>query len=452
MKKLLLIIIAFCVSIQLVSAAASLSFNKNTVDFGDVDWDDDSSGTFTITNSGDADAHHISLSSTADSDYDIEFNANNFDLSAGQAKTVTVSMTLNNNPDFEGGNQTIGKIEITSDETSKQTVDLRLTAQDRLFIDKVDFKVGSKSDFDVKDGDKIDAEAKGTEKVQVTISFENMFDADDDEYDIEDIKAKLTIFSIDDGDDLSEEVTRFVIGPGNKASKNISIELPTVVADDTYDVELKIDGKNAETNKRYNFTYEYRLESRKEKDDVRIESFEITPNTVECGAQSFTAHVVMRNYGKDEQDDVLLEFRNSDLNLRHQQAGIDMGTDKDKDAKFDETIIVPLADPLRAGTYHITANVYYDTENLDDQRIVPFTVTCGTAPINATQANQTNSTPTNATPHNQTVPGIAPPAVTIGNQEEQNTSSRIMMIGTIGLLVLIIAIIIVAAIVAGKRD
>jgi hypothetical protein len=110
-------------------------------------------------------------------------------------------------------------------------------------INKIKVYVDDKkeSDADESGGD---IEAEPGSKIEFKIELENTFEFDDN-LEIEDIEAEITIIDIDDGRNLDEDVKFKDLEVEEDDKKTISITLPLVLEDDDYDIELKITGENS---------------------------------------------------------------------------------------------------------------------------------------------------------------------------------------------------------------
>ena len=439
-------------------AAAQFSLSLSNLDFGEVDWDESSSKSITINNTGDQDLTNVTLSSTAGSEYNIAFNANNFDLAIGANKAVSVTIKPNNDPDLDGGNKTIGNLEVDSTQTSKTSIPIRVYTPERLYVKSIDAKVAGKIDSDLKEGDKIKDNAAPADSVEFTIRLENTFDSEDDEYSIENVRVRITAINIDNGEDIERESIKATIEAGASKTETLKFDVPSTVVAGKYDILVEIEGENTETGDDYNYEVNLELEVEKNKHDIIITKFELNPPALSCSFET-TAHIELLNQGKDTENSAVIEIKSSDLNINERITGIDLGKDDDKDAKYSKDIVLPIEEDTLTKKYTITANVYYDNDNLDDQKttILDFTRCNGqTETKNETKTNQTqtvNQTETITNKSERTISRM-PPSVIIDEIRKSITSSKYFwpVAGLIGLGIVIIVCMFVAKAIVKKRQ
>lgn len=376
MKRLLIILLSMILCTNLALAAASFSVDKDYLNFEEIDWGEDDSETIKITNDGTELLTNIDLSSNAHSNYNLKFNKDLFNLSTGQSETITVEVTLKDDPKASIGNKTIGDIDIKSDQyTLSNDIPMYVTAPARFHISDLDVKVGSESETNLDNDTKIEKKAKPGDTVLFTVELENLFDNDDDEYEIEDVEIEIEIKDIDDKDDIKEDTDRFSISAGSKERKTLEFEIPNKVIDDFYDVTIKAKGDNKETNEKYTIEWELKINVEKKSHDIVIKEVSLSPEKLICNNLIANLDVELINQGNKEEDKVVLEIKNSDLNINERFTNIKLGKDYDKDATYKKDMQLNIDEELAVkGKYFLEVNVYFDTSKLDDQKVIELEV------------------------------------------------------------------------------
>ena len=368
--------ILLIVSSGYVLASPSLAIDVDEIEFGEIEWDEDGLETFKITNDGDENITGISLSSNAHSDYSLSFDTTNgFGLIVGEEILIEVEVTLKDDPDTRVGEINIGTIQITNDQSVDKSISMNLVSPERFQIIDLDVRVGRDSEGNVKNDTKIDKKAIPGNEIEFSLELENLFDNEDDDHLIEDITVEVKIKDIDDGDDIDFKTDQFEIEAGSKKSQEITLEIPEIVISDTYDVLIIVEGDNAETNEKYEIEWQVRLEVEKNKHDIQIIKYESFTEKLECDESNVRLLVELLNTGEKEEDQVVIEIKNSDLNINEKFRDLQLGKDFAKDAKYEKEINVVIdKEYISKGIYPLTLNVYFDNDKLDDQKNIDLEI------------------------------------------------------------------------------
>jgi len=233
-----------------------------------------------------------------------------------------------------------------------------------LIITDVDVKVGSKSDKNLEDNDDISDEAAPGDTVTFSIEVANNFTRDDD-VEIEDITITVTIEGIDDDDDLEEESKEFDLKEDKDTKKKITFKIPLEVDEDTFDVEILVEGdtdKNGSQEVRMDLT----LEVEKEDDEVRFLRNSLTPSEIKC-SRTVQLSTAVINTGSDDQEDAELEITNTELGVSFRET-FDLSDEPfDDDSKFRKTFTFNIDQDVAPGIYTILSKVTFnegrDTES-----------------------------------------------------------------------------------------
>jgi hypothetical protein len=247
-----------------------------------------------------------------------------------------------------------------------------------LDLSNLEVSVGSSTE-DEENDTTISNDAEPNDIVEFEIELENLFDSDGDdencdednendknECEIEDIQIEITIKDIDDGDDLTKETEKFEISEGDKKTKTLTFEIPGIIEEGTYDVVILIESDNAGNTSSYDIEWDLQLKVEKKDHDVQIVNYELTPEILNCGDIQTNLKIEIFNYGSKTENDVDIEVKGPDLNIREKVQNIELGKDYDKDAKHEEDISITISEEFSVqGIYPLTINVYYDGELID---------------------------------------------------------------------------------------
>jgi len=227
----------------------------------------------------------------------------------------------------------------------------------KLLITDVDVKVGGKSDKNLDFGESIKHEAKPGDTVEFQIESKNDFTSAED-LEIEDIEVTITIFDIDDGDDLDEDAKEFDLKDGKDKKVRIQFKIPLEVDEDTFDVLVEITGDD-ENGTSHEVHYELELEVEKEDNEVLFLRNTLTPSEIKCGRTVQLSTAVI-NTGQDDEDDVMLEVTNVDLGISFRET-FDLSNDPfDDDSKFRKTFTFTVDQDVRVGIYSIQSVVNFN--------------------------------------------------------------------------------------------
>ena len=234
----------------------------------------------------------------------------------------------------------------------------KIVSGGQLIITDVDVKVGGKSDKNLKDGDDISEEAKPGDTVEFTIQFANNFSNDDD-IDIDNIDAQVTLEEIDDGDDLDEDAKEFDLKADDDKKVKVTFKIPLEVDEDTFNVLIEADG-DTDKNGSQEVKMELSLEVKKEDHEIRFLRNSVTPSEVKCGRTVQLSTGVI-NTGGDDEDGVVLEVSNTDLLGMSFRETFDLTNEAfDSDSKFQKTFSYNVPADTAPGSYPITSKVIFN--------------------------------------------------------------------------------------------
>ncbi len=304
--------------------------------------------------------------------YDVEASDPDGDTLVFSLPVAPSGMSISNSTGlitWEPGNSQIGAHNVTvsvtdSNLTATQSFNLAVGKGARLAISDLDITVDGKSDKNVNNNSRISEEASPGSKVEFSIELENLFDNDED-LDIEDIDAKVTIENIDDGDDLEEEIDSIDIKQGKDKSVNVEFDIPWQVDEDEYPVIIEIEGED-ENNTRHEILYELKLELEKEKHEIAIVNALASPSAIKC-QRKVSINAEIANIGAEDEDEVSLRIMSPELGINSltENIELDEGTD---DNTYTKLLSETLEEDIAAGIYPITIKAYYDGKESDSKK------------------------------------------------------------------------------------
>ena len=246
-----------------------------------------------------------------------------------------------------------------------QSYNLTVTKGAKLRITDLDIKVGSKTDKNVQNNSRIRKEAAPGDEISFDLEISNFFTNDED-LEIEDIDAQITIEDIDDGDDLDGDASEFDLKAAKDDSVKIDFEVPLEVDENTFDVFIDVEGRD-ENGTTHEIRWELQLDVEKESHEIRVLRASATPSEIKCQrAVSINTEII--NTGAEDEDDVTLEILSQQLGINSvtDDIELDEGTN---DNRFTKSLTAAVSNDVASGTYPIAVNTYYDGKLSDTETI-----------------------------------------------------------------------------------
>ena len=226
-----------------------------------------------------------------------------------------------------------------------------------LDITDVEVKVDSKTDKSVLNGRTVSKKALPGSTVKVKITVKNQ-----QELEIEDIFVEGTLFGIDDDEDLDEESNEFDLRPGRDKTITLIFEVPKQVDEDTYDLDIHVEGNDENTTHEVDWTIY--LEVEKDKHDLAIEKAGLMPDKLSC-VKSAKINFDIVNYGRDQEEEVAYSIY-SDIGIDAKSGYFELSDDLfSDDSRLTKSLPIKLGD-IAAGTYPVTIKTYYNKDKLSD--------------------------------------------------------------------------------------
>lgn len=297
-------------------------------------------------------------------------------IPAGQSRTVNFEVKV---PHLENsGLKDIGTITIkdSSSNTQYDTVVLRQNTKPMLRIDEL------KAEYDDKDGssqvDTFDGSTNiwrldkgirpGSEVILTLKSIENLFDKDydQDNSDIEDI-----IIKIDPSDSdlfkgsFEEEYDLGTLAAEDEEDLEIRFVVDEEVKDDEYSFDFEIEGEDGNGAK-HSFTKELNFKIERNKDDVRVSKFEITPASLET-CSKVLIDVEIKNLGTKKQDKAALQLFSESLGIIENIPSITLNRYSDDTNSFRKTFSYDFAKKkVLPGKYNLDLSSFIDIDERTD--------------------------------------------------------------------------------------
>lgn len=247
------------------------------------------------------------------------------------------------------------------DESSDITPDYTNTIE----INEIKVEVDGNKDTIKSDGEKIDEKAGEESKIEFEIEVKNLFNKT-----IKDIEVSATIEDIG-GEDIDDETEISKLSPGNSKKATLNFKLPLRIDDDTYDVNIKIEGKD-EDNKIHTAEWKLRLEVKKEEHKLRIIKTLVSPYSISCSRYSDLT-VKILNIGR-EKETAKIEIKNDELGINLKEYDIELDTGTEYDAEYEKIFSLNIPDDIKPGTYLIHINVYYNDNKFTATRDINILV------------------------------------------------------------------------------
>lgn len=304
------------------------------------------------------------------------------------------------------------------------------TYDSTLQIKEINVKVDGKKATITNNGEKIPREAKQESDLEFEIEVKNIF-----EKEIKNIAITATIKDIDD---LKEESDIYKLAPGDSKKVDFDFKLPLKLDDGDYDFKINLRGKDQDNNI-HKLDWALTLEVEKDKHNVRITKASVSPSVVSC-SKATNAIVEILNLGSEEED-VKLEITNRELGIDIKERDIELGTGTHDDAEYEKTFPLTVQNSIKAGTYPISINAYYNKDKSITAKKVNLVVEdCIKQKQSLTQTkNQPSNSQTTAKPKTKK------PSTIISTQTDESIILllTLSLVIVLGLIIFLLGVIII---------
>jgi hypothetical protein len=282
------------------------------------------------------------------------------------------------------------------------------------FLEIVDITVKVSGDKENvgNDGGNINNVEPG-DKISIKLKVENIYPSSAANTEITDIEVTGDIEDLDDGDDLEpdEEPDEFDLDDnGDKDTVTIEYKVPERVEEDDYDLNITVEGRNDSGIKQTDSAF-FTIEIDKENHKLEINRVTFDRDTIACGRTN-SLLVEVFNIGAEDEDDVELEIRNEELDIRFAEVFDLEEGGEDDDTEFSNSYSVKIPKDTKPDIYQFIVNVLYRDGREKESVSKDLTVTCDTTPVVATPTPVVAApTPTTIAPTTPTT--VAPTVPTI---------------------------------------
>jgi len=305
----------------------------------------------------------------------LTFSDSGFSLLPGDEKTITLELEAEEEVFLD---DYTGTIELKSGTETISSFELNIDVYTSLFH-AIDLDVSS--DDELAPGDTLDFDIE-------------LRDAD---FDMEDVKIKVWVLDIDDGDDLDAETDRFDIDHGDDETEGFSFDIPLNVDKGYYDIKVKITGEDADDSTN-DFTlykvFRQPFEVVKDSDDeVDFEYLNFMPETPQCGG-TLTITTKAVNTGDRDQDDMYLKLVISELGIEQTSEIFDLDNNRYDDREKIIDFVITLPEDMAESEYLLKVYAYDKHDGaigVISERFTP-TGDCGVDSTTGTDNDQTTGT------------------------------------------------------------
>jgi hypothetical protein len=304
------------------------------------------------------------------------------------------------------------------------------SSDEGLEIDSVTIYHNGEKEGTIQNGARFSEVVEPGDKLELEIELENTFS---DNIDIEDIEILLKIENIKEGENITEDISKFDLNDDSSKIKSIRVDIPNDADEIVKTVELDVRGVDENgTVHKINWVFDININD--DKHDITVYTTKLKPETVECnGTAELT--VWIENNGEYDEEDVVLIVENEKLGIYKKYTNLEV----DEGEKYAKSVFLEFNDVVESDYYFLNLKTYYKDDHLDDLEEVGLTVhKCkeSLVEIEIDDSNDSDEDLTDEIPLSE-----------VEDYETQKTSknkSGSVLVGLlIGLLVLIIIILII---------
>ncbi len=278
----------------------------------------------------------------------ISFSEDDFGLVAGATNTVEVTITPHEDQYIypEKDVDYAGALTLSNTDASN-TFNLEVEMDSKAF-----------GEITLDDLDDLDELEPGEE-------FQMEFEVENAKFDMVDVQIELTIYDLDEGDNIEEESDDFDLDDGDDETVEYEFEVPLNVDDKQYDVLVKVTGDSDEDNHDdfvYYFFYNDAIDVEKdEKYDAAFEYIELEPATPQCG-NMLTIETEVVNIGYKKLDDMYVKVEIKELGIVQKSDDFDLKYDDEDDRTDKVEFTINLPEDMEKKTYTVEV-LAYDEDN-----------------------------------------------------------------------------------------
>ena len=382
-----------------------------------------------------------------DIDVDVSEFADKFQasvLSAPQSiapeSSADVTLQIFAPESLDSGTQSVGTLAVTSSENNL-SIPVEVSLETFLNIKSIDINGKSSGDLSIEDSNEFEIEVENTYHLEM-----------------EDVTVEVVILDVD-GDDVDEESDEEDIREGRDETFSVDIDISNEdIDEEDYTVEFIVEGE-AEDGSRHRIVETKVVDVDLEKHKVIIDRASVTPRIVQC-RDNANVQVTVKNIGKNDEDEVEVRIRNSQLGIDSRRDNIEV--DDFTRSSNDERVSFPISiDETTAGTYPITVELYLEGD-LEETRTIELDVReCQGVSQQVQQDQQVRSQQTQNALAQQLqrqlqaqpsqIQDSLPAATTSTTSTFRNSTPYLVMLGVLTALVMLAVILSLVVLVAKKR-
>ncbi len=369
MKKVILFVFLLIALSSFV--LADLTVSSPTLGDDNQDRGENISTTFTVRNNGPENLTDILITTDANSKYKIGFSNVPSSLDVNQTATITVYgyVPLDFdavNTDGEKQSFNIGELVVRGDDngdTISRTAYIFMEAENKLVIDELVVSVNGDDDS-VDDGDNV-KDIEPEDEIEVTIRVENRFDdrgrcsEDGTNCDFEDVEVDI---DIDDNDwDVNEEIDLGDIDADEDSEESVTFDVDEDADGDYEMVVLMVE--RDENGALHGEKWVIDMEVEKKKHNIEIRDYVFYPSSLACDERDVRLEVKIKNTGRKDEDDVVVDVENDDFDILLSEPFIELD-------EGDSTIVefnIELPDDAEPDTYYFDIIAFYDNDEETDR-------------------------------------------------------------------------------------
>ena len=222
----------------------------------------------------------------------------------------------------------------------------------------------------------IDDEVYPDSEIRVLLKFENIYDEDDYDIEIENIEVEAVLEEIDDGDDIDpeDEPNDFDLDAEEKEEVELIFNIPLEVEEDEYDLIINVDAEDEDGNDQ-SFNFQFNVNVDKKSHKIIIENAEFDRDVLSC-TRNTGLDVQIMNIGSRDENEIEMSVENEELGIDILKTNVPelMSDAYDDDNNYLASFDIDVGDDIAAGTYPVAVTVYYSGDVHSDEVDVDLTV------------------------------------------------------------------------------
>lgn len=295
--------------------------------------------------------------------------------------------------------ETLNAVDQNNDLAALPVADITLEAQDNigapirttfrafmqrenaLTITDTTLFINDRGGKNVDDGDEVE-NIKPKDHLELEITAENEY-SDTTNLELNNVAIRVDCEDPHDFDFDEQSENVGDIGEENEETTTFTFTAEEDAADSDTKCTLAVDGKD-ENGARHAESIEFTLSVQRESHDLQIENINLQPPTLLCETQNINLQADIRNLGKTDESDALVEIISKDLNYQLRTNTFSL----DEDNVQEMNILIPVPPSLTAGTKTIQIKTFYDNTKASNSETISVTSQCGGRAIIPTRQQQ----------------------------------------------------------------